>query len=112
MIFSLSVCQVTNMLTRVLQSITDGLYVIDAEGCLIHMNGAAKRLLVERGLNPDELLGKAIFDDAFLETRDASRGRVFRKAMSERVVLEDEIFYESLNRWYLIRYFPMEDGGL
>jgi PAS domain S-box-containing protein len=99
-------------LTRVLQSITDGLYVIDAEGRVIYMNGTAKRLLAERGLNLAELFGKDIFDEVVPEKRDASDGRVFRKAMSERLVQEEEIFYESLNRWYLIRYYPMEDGGL
>jgi PAS domain S-box-containing protein len=97
---------------RVLQSITDACYVLDANGCLIHMNGTAKRLLVERGLNPDELLSKHIFDEAFSEARDASCVSAFRKAMSERVVLETEIFYESSKRWYSVRFYPMEEGGL
>jgi PAS domain S-box-containing protein len=97
---------------RVLQSITDACYVLDPNGCLIHMNGTAKRLLVERGLNPDELLSKHIFDEAFSEARDASCVSAFRKAMSERVVLETEIFYESSKRWYSVRFYPMEEGGL
>jgi PAS domain S-box-containing protein len=98
--------------TGVLQSITDGCYVLDANGCLTHMNSSAKRLLVERGLNPDELLGKHIFDQVFPEARDASCVSVFRKAMSERVVLEAETFFELSKRWYSIRFYPMEDGGL
>jgi PAS domain S-box-containing protein len=98
--------------TRVLQSITDGCYVLDANGCLIHMNDTAKRLLVERGFNPNEVFGKHIFDEAFSEMRDTSCLNIFRKAMSERVALEAEHFDESSKHWFSIRFYPIEDGGL
>jgi PAS domain S-box-containing protein len=109
---TIALANAEHRVTGVLQSITDGCYVLDANGCLIHMNGSAKRLLVERGLNPDELFGKHIFDQLFLEARDPSCVSAFRKAMSERVVLEAEIFYEPSKRWYSIRFYPMEDGEL
>ena len=98
-------------MTRVLQSITDGCYVLDANGRLIHMNGTAKRMLVERGLNPDELLANTFSTKRFRSAGRLVRER-FRKAMSERVVLEAEIFYEFSKRWYSVWFYPMEDGGL
>jgi PAS domain S-box-containing protein len=98
--------------TRTLNSMTDGFEVVDADARFLYVNPAARSMLAEQGINADDLIGKQYLTEIFQEARDDESGRGFRKAMAERIPVAIENFYAPFNRWYAIRYFPTEDGGL
>jgi PAS domain S-box-containing protein len=97
---------------RTLNSITDGVEVVDADGRYLYLNPAARAMFAEQGINADDLLGKQHLIEVFQEARDDESGRGFRRAMAERVPVAVENFYAPFNRWYAIRFFPMDEGGL
>jgi PAS domain S-box-containing protein len=98
--------------SQTLNSITDGFEVVDAAGRFLYVNPAARSMLAEQGINADELIGKEYLAEVFQEARDDASGRGFRKAMAERVPVAVENFYAPFNRWYAIRFFPTDEGGL
>jgi PAS domain S-box-containing protein len=97
---------------RTLNSITDGFEVVDASGRFLYINPAARSMLAEQGINADDVLGKQYLTEVFQEARDDESGRGFRRAMAERVPVAVENFYAPFNRWYAIRYFPTDEGGM
>jgi PAS domain S-box-containing protein len=98
--------------TRTLNSITDGFEVLDANERFIYVNPAARAMLAEQGIKADDLIGKQYLTEAFQEACDDESGRGFRRAVRERVPVTVENFYAPFNRWYAIRFFPSEEGGL
>lgn len=91
---------------------TDGFYAIDKKGRFTDLNAAARKLCQEHGLNPDDLIGKRIFDEAFADARESEYHRAIDRCMRERVNTEVENFYSPWQRWYFIRSFPADDGGV
>jgi PAS domain S-box-containing protein len=98
--------------TRTLNSITDAFLVLDADERFIYVNPAARAMLAEQGIKADDVIGKQYLTEVFEEARDDQSGRGFRRAMRERVPVAVENFYAPFNRWYAIRFFPIEEGGL
>jgi PAS domain S-box-containing protein len=95
----------------VLNSITDGLLILDHDARFLYLNAAARKLLAERGVDAEELIGKKYLVEAFCEASDDEFGQGFRRAMSERIPVEVEDYYAPFDHWYLIRYFPMNQNG-
>lgn len=95
----------------VLNSITDGLLILDHEARFLYLNAAARKLLAERGVDAEELIGKKYLVEAFCDASDNEFGQGFRRAMSERIPVEVEDYYAPFDHWYLIRYFPMNQNG-
>lgn len=95
-----------------LNSITDGLLILDHDARFLYFNVAARKLLAERGVDAEELIGKKYLAEAFREASDDEFGPAFRRAMSERVPVEVESYYAPFDHWYLIRFFPMNKNGM
>ncbi|MEN3295722.1 MAG: diguanylate cyclase [Burkholderiales bacterium] len=98
--------------TLVLNSMTDGFEVLDDRGRFTYFNAAARRMLAEHGMNADNLVGRQYLTEVFCEARDDESGRAYRRAIAERVPVSVENFFVPFKRWYLIRFFPMDEGGV
>jgi sigma-B regulation protein RsbU (phosphoserine phosphatase) len=95
-------------LTDILESITDGLIVLDSSYRFTYVNAAAEQLL---GRTREDLLGKNRWEEypAALGTI-AERG--YAQAMTERVPVTFENLYEPWGRWFDIRLYPHRAGGI
>ncbi len=98
--------------TNILESLTDGFWVVDPTGRLAYMNPAARRMLAGQGLNADDLMGKHVIDEAFPEARHDAFGEAFRQASAERKTVSVENFYKPWQRWYAVQIYPNPEGGL
>lgn len=96
----------------ILNSTIDGLMTLDAESRFVYFNAAARNMLAEQGINADSLIGKQYLTEAFREASDDESGRAFQRAARERVPIEVENYYAPFDRWYLIRFFPMNGDGM
>lgn len=98
--------------TGILQSITDGYHVVDAQGRFTEINAAAREMFSQQGVNPDALIGKRIFDEVVQEARKTEAATAFERTLAERVPTAVEHFYEPWQRWHFVRHFPTPDGGV
>jgi PAS domain S-box-containing protein len=94
-----------------LDSITDGLHVVDATGRITYLNAAARRIIAENKLDPNELIGRDFFA-VFPETLQVEVGRAMKKTLAERVPTAAESFYAPWQRWFGVRHYPTADGGV
>ncbi len=98
-------------LTRILDSITDGFVVLDADWCITFMNEAALEMYAPHLDDPAALVGQNHWD-VFSVLRGTFLEREYRRAVTEAVALELENYYEPWGAWFSIRLFPIRDGGL
>lgn len=94
-----------------LNTITDGVYVIDADARLVFLNETSRRLAVQHGQNPDEMIGRNIFE-VFPEVQYAEGEIPLKQALSERVPTETKCFFAQWRTWFRIRRYPTSDGGM
>lgn len=99
-------------IARILGSITDAFYVVDAEWRLADMNTAARRIFTTQGLDPENLLGKDFWTEAFPDTRGTPLESEYRGAMADRIPREFDYFYGTWQRWYSVHVYPIEEGGI
>ncbi len=97
---------------RVLESITDGFQIIDPNWRLSFINQAARRMFAEHGVAKDDLIGRHIWDEAFPAARDTEGAHHLRRVMSDRIPAVFEDFYAPWQRWFSVRAFPVEEGGV
>ncbi|HJR34670.1 MAG TPA: ATP-binding protein, partial [Gemmatimonadales bacterium] len=95
-------------LTAMLASITDAFMTLDSQGRLVYVNDEAATRL---GRARSQLPGATVWD-SFPVTSGNEPHRQLRRAMSERVSVEYEVFDASRNRWYADRAYPAPGGGL
>jgi PAS domain S-box-containing protein len=94
--------------TTILESISDSFFAIDRDWCFKYVNAAAERTL---NMSRDQLTGRS-----FWEIFPLSQGTVletqYRRAMTDRISVQFENYYEPWGRWYELRLYPSNDGGL
>ncbi|CAN5690956.1 hypothetical protein BH18ACI5_BH18ACI5_22820 [soil metagenome] len=90
--------------------LSDGFQTVDRDGRFTYVNPALKRMWAEQGID-DDVLGRHIFE-VFPEARETEIGQSFMRALTEARPVEIESFYIHFQRWYLMRHFPMPDGGV
>lgn len=96
----------------ILQSITDGYHVTDAQGRLTEINAAAREMLKGQGVDPEALLGRRLFEEVLTEARDTEAANAFERTLTERVPTTVEHFYVPWQRWHFVRNFPLAEGGV
>lgn len=96
----------------VLDSVTDSVQVIDANWRTLYMNKAARRTLREQGMDPDAVIGRHFWEEVVPESRGTPLQRGYMHAMQAREVTEFENFHAPWQRWYWVRVFPIESGGI
>ena len=100
------------LFVMVLNRTIDSLMILDADSRFVYFNAAARNMLAEQAINADSLIGKQYLTEAFHEASEDESGLGFRRAARERVPVEVETYYAPFGRCYLIRFFPMNGGGM
>jgi PAS domain S-box-containing protein len=95
-----------------LDSLTDSVQLIDSNWRTIYLNKAARRTLREQGMDPDQVIGRHFWDEIYAETRGTPLQRAYINAMEARQVTELENYYPPWQRWFWVRAFPVESGGI
>jgi PAS domain S-box-containing protein len=94
-------------LQNVLDSITDGLCVLDRDWRYIYFNDNGARLI---GLRAADIVGKQ-FGDVFKENKTNAFGQGYRRAVETGKTVHFENFYgEPLNKWFEANCYPSADG--
>ncbi len=92
----------------VLESISDGFLLLDAEWKIIYMNSAAERINDQRR---EDILGRD-FWDVFPATVDTFLHREFQRCAMDQVAVSFENHYEPWDKWFTLDLSPAPDGGL
>ena len=99
----------TERLSGIVESITDGFYVLDAEWRFTYVNRRAADVIASGPGSPDDLIGENIWK-RYPHLAGTAVETNYRRAMNERVTVEFESFYEPLASWFAIRAYPARDG--
>jgi len=89
---------------RILESISDALFVLDRDWRFTYLNERACRLL-ER----DDLVGRDVWE-AFPEAVETEAYRQYHHAMATGEPVSFEFYYPPLKRWFAVRGYPFADG--
>ncbi len=95
-------------LSSILESISEGFFILDRNLVVTYFNSASERLL---GRKREEVLGRRLFE-AFPEAKGSIFEENYRAAASERrtIVFETYFGVEPYANWYEVRVYPFEDG--
>ncbi len=96
-------------ITRILESITDGFVVVDADWRFTYVNPKAEELLAPMHKTRANLLGRVLWEE-FPQLAGTEIGRAYRRAMDEKVTIEIESFFAPLGGWFAVRAFPAPDS--
>jgi PAS domain S-box-containing protein len=91
-----------------LESLADGVWRLDRDWRFLYVNGEACRSV---GLARSDLVGRTLWE-AFPALVGTPVDVQCRRAAADRVTVELEHFYAPLGRWFGVKAFPTEDGGL
>ena len=97
----------TERLSDIVESITDGFFVLDAHWRFTYVNRRAADLIGSG--RPDALIGASIWE-RYPELLGSEVEVNYRRAMSERATVEFESFYAPLATWLAIRAYPARGG--
>ena len=92
----------------ILESITDGFFTLDSNWCFTYANAAGQKLLAR---SMAELLGRSHWE-LYPEAVGSIGDREYHRAVREKVPVEFEILYEAWQRWYFVRAYPTDTGGI
>ena len=93
---------------RILESITDAFYAVDAEFRFTHINSHAEKLWRR---SREELLG-VHFLEGLPQMKGSAAFAQYQKAMSERVPSNFEALSPVIGRWLSVNVNPTDNGGL
>jgi PAS domain S-box-containing protein len=97
---------------RMLESMTDAFQLFDADWHLTHMNAAARQFWLARGMDPDGMLGRHLWNDLFPEAWTGESTPYVLKAMNDRVPVAYEEYHARWDIWVFTQLDPLPDGGL
>lgn len=94
-------------IAAMLESIADGFFAFDREWRFVYINAAAERVL---GIHREQLLGRSHWE-VYPLTLGTRLEREYRRAAAGEP-RDFENFYEPWSRWFHIRCFPRQGGGM
>lgn len=98
--------QAHNKLEGVLNSITDGMFILDRNWRYTYFNKQGASLI---GMTPDDLIGKNVWE-LFPEARNSLFFEAYHRAMDSGEPLQFEEYYpEPLNMWLECNCYPSAD---
>lgn len=100
--------QLNQRLVTMLDSITEGFLAIDREWRYTHANAAGARMVEQ---TVENLRGTLVWEQ-FPELADTNMGQGLQQAMEMRVPVSVEEYYPPLQKWFDVRAYPTEEGGL
>ncbi len=92
----------------VLESITDGFLNLDRDWRFTYINSTGAQLV---GSTLDELRGKT-FWEIYPTTQGTILESEFQRAFQEKQAVEFENFYTPWQRWFSLKAYPTDTGGL
>src|SRR5581483_2780615 len=92
----------------VLEGMTDGFIALDHTWRITYVNAEAQRL---NRISRDEMVGKDYWE-LFASARGTLVYREFLRAVQAHVPVEFENYYAPWRRWFHVKAFPTEKGGL
>ena len=95
-----------NQITDILESITDGFFALDKEWRLTYINQKAESLLQR---SREELLGKNLWAE-FPEVVDSIFYQEYHRVVEQKVSVEFEAIYPSLDTWFSVHAYPGSEG--
>jgi PAS domain S-box-containing protein len=96
-------------LESIVNSISDGLFVLDRRFRVTYVNPVAGAMFESMGVPGSQLLGRSLWSK-FPGLEGSALERNCRKAMDQRVQVNFEFFFEALGAHYEIHSYPWEDG--
>src|SRR5690606_35918488 len=90
----------------IFSSITDAVYVLDADWRFTFLNRRAEEILERKAA---DLIGRYVWG-AFPEARQTIVYEEFHRARRDGVAVDAEIYYPPLDRWLHARGFPHDNG--
>ncbi|MEQ7802123.1 PAS domain-containing protein [Pedobacter sp. ASV1-7] len=96
----------TEQIENLLECITDGFIGLDKN---LHYTYANKQVGKILGLNEETLIGKNIWE-VFPEAVGSSTYHAIQKALTEKIYICHEDYYQPLNLWQENRIYPIGDG--
>ena len=94
--------------TEILESMNLAFMALDADFRIVYLNAEAGRM---HGMTPEKYLGRNHWE-AFPASVGTLIDTNYRRAMTERVPLHFENFYEPWQQWFEINAYPMTGGRL
>ncbi|MBA2378177.1 MAG: PAS domain-containing protein, partial [Blastocatellia bacterium] len=101
-----SATKYASRLTTTLESITDGLFIVDLEWQFTYVNPEAERLLMRTSA---DLLGKSMWDE-FADAVDTVAWANYRRAVEENTTVAFEFYFAPLEKWFDVKAYPSEEG--
>ncbi len=92
----------------ILDAVADGLVIFDANWRFTYLNAVAEKIV---GKASAELIGKIIWE-VFPDLLGTVLAREYRRAIEQNVIVQFEVFYPPLNRWFEVKAAPQAVGGL
>ncbi|HJU65284.1 MAG TPA: ATP-binding protein [Gemmatimonadaceae bacterium] len=92
------------------ESVTDPFVAYDRDWRFTYINRRAAELIHESG-HSEELIGKPLWE-AYPWLVGTPTEEHLRRVMVERVPASFEMRASDAGRWYLVRVYPMQDGGV
>jgi PAS domain S-box-containing protein len=96
------------MLQTLIDNVSDGILLCDADWVVQRVNGRAETLLRRRGA---EMVGRTLWE-ALPDVAGTPFEEQVRAAAQQRLVRIFEHFYPSLYAWQKVRAAPGDDGGM
>ena len=90
----------------ILESMTDGFFVLDHNWRFSYMNGAGERFLDR---TPGDLIGKVLWEE-FPGTVGSEFERVYRRVTAAQVGESFTAYYPNFDRWYELTVNPAPEG--
>lgn len=91
---------------RILDHVSDGIYVVDSEWRFLHVNEQAARLLRR---DASELIGRGIWEE-FPEAAGTEFWDIYHRALESQESQTFEAHYGPLDGWFEVRVFPAPEG--
>lgn len=97
---------ILNTVNVVVDNITDGFYMLNADWEFIKVNRVAEKVL---GKSSQDLLGKTLWE-AFPEVVGAKMDTFYKEAMSNQTTKSFEVYHPLLQQHYEIIAYPSQEG--
>ncbi|MFL5604857.1 MAG: ATP-binding protein [Gemmatimonadaceae bacterium] len=95
----------------ILESISDPFVVQDRDWRFRYINESAARVFGDGGRDPEELIGRVVWD-LYPELVGTPMERQMKRAAHERKPVSFEAFYAERGTWSQLYCYPLPDGGL
>jgi PAS domain S-box-containing protein len=100
--------QSTQQLQLILSSITYRFFAFSRDWRYTYLNQHAAEQIKTLGMDPDQLIGKVLWEVFPQVPNEAD----IRRVMDERVPVTDELYYPRLGEWVENNMYPSPDGGI